>query len=107
MRVVGFDWDDVNREKLEHHDLDPDSVESLFEDGDPLVVEHPAVRKRYIALGFVPDGRFVLVVFEHDPETRWVRVVTGYEPESYRWWKKYAKAKNLRRRRPRRGREPH
>ncbi len=52
-------------------------------------------RRRHIALGFVPDGRFVLVVFEHDPETRWVRVVTAYEPTQSGWWHRYAKAKGL------------
>ena len=54
---------------------------------------NPKGRGRYIALGFVPDERFVLVVFEYDPKTRWVRVVTAHEAEHERWWKIYAKAK--------------
>jgi predicted component of type VI protein secretion system len=48
-----------------------------------------------VALGFAPEGRFVLVVFEYDEETRWIRVVTAYEPTDSSWWKKYAKAKGL------------
>jgi hypothetical protein len=48
-----------------------------------------------IALGFVPDDRFVLVVFQYDEATCWVRVVTAYEPTSNRWWKIYAKAKGI------------
>lgn len=96
MRVLGFDWDQRNRRKLELHDLDPESVEDLFEDGDPFVFRHPTARRRWVALGFVPDGRFVLVVFEYDVDTKWVRVVTAYEPSGSRWWKAYAKAKGIR-----------
>ena len=93
MRILGFDWDEHNRRKLDDHELDPESVEELFETGDPLVIRHPSVAGRFLALGFVPDGRFVLVVFERDQETRWVRVVTAYEPSSSRWWQEYEKAK--------------
>jgi uncharacterized DUF497 family protein len=96
MRVSGFDWDDTNRAKLELHDLVPDDVEALFEAGDPYVFRHPGGR-RHIALGIVPDGRFVLVVFEYDLSTRWIRVVTAYEPTNPGWWRKYAQAKGLQR----------
>ncbi len=71
MRILGFDWDDVNRAKLASHDLDAEDVEWLFELGDPDIFDHPTRRGRYIALGFVPDERFVLVVFEYDTKTRW------------------------------------
>lgn len=93
MRILGFDWDDINRRKLRMHDLEPADIEDLFESGDPLAFRHPTDRRRYLALGFTPDGRFVIVVFEHDPPTRWVRVVTAYEPTDERWWQRYAKAK--------------
>lgn len=93
MRILGFDWDRTNVRKLHAHDLEPDDVEELFESGEPYVFRHASRRRRHIALGFVPDGRFVLVVFEHDPETRWVRVVTAYEPADDRWWYRYARAK--------------
>jgi uncharacterized DUF497 family protein len=95
VRVLGFDWDEINRSKLAAHDLEPDDVEWLFEDGDPDTFEHPTRPGRFIALGFIPDERFVLVVFEQDQETRWIRVVTAHEAEHERWWKIYAKAKGL------------
>ena len=95
MRILGFQWDAINREKLAAHDLEPDDVEWLFELGDPDIFDHPTHRGRFIALGFVPDDRFVLVSFEYDKKTRWVRVVTAYEAEHERWWKIYAKAKKL------------
>jgi uncharacterized DUF497 family protein len=95
VRILGFDWDEVNRRKVEAHDLEPDDVESLFEAGDPDVFDHPKRKGRHVALGFVPDGRFVLVVFEYERETRWIRVVTAYEAENERWWEIYAKAKGL------------
>jgi len=95
MRIAGFEWDETNQAKLELHDLDSESVEELFASGDPLTFRHPRRRDRFIALGFVPDERFVLVVFEYKRRTRWVRVVTAYEPTDARWWKRYAKAKGL------------
>src|SRR5204862_97933 len=64
MRVLGFDWDESNRSKLRLHGLKPDDVEALFDVGDPYIFRHPQLRGRHIALGFVPDDRFVLVVFE-------------------------------------------
>ena len=91
MRIRGFDWDETNRRKTEEHDLDPESVEGLFAGNDLVVVRHPSKRERYLALGFVPDGRFVVVVFDYDPETHWVRVVTAYEPTSPRWWQQYTR----------------
>ena len=95
MLVLGFDWDKKNQAKLQLHDLEPDDVEFLFEDGDPVYLEHPTDRRRHIALGFVPDERFVLVVLEYNRTTRWVRVVTAYEPTSQVWWKCYARSKGL------------
>lgn len=91
MRIHGFDWDETNRRKTEEHDLDPDSVEELFAGVDSVVVPHPSKHERYLALGFVPDGRFVVVVFDYDSETRWVRVVTAYEPTNPRWWHQYTR----------------
>ena len=50
--------------------LDPTPFD--WDDGDPYVFAHPSDRRRHVALGFVPDERFVLVVFEYDAEKRWV-----------------------------------
>ena len=95
MRIAGFAWDETNQAKLELHDLDSESVEELFASGDPLAFRHPQRRDRFIVLGFVPDERFVLVVFEYNRRTRWVRVVTAYEQTDSRRWVRYAKAKGL------------
>jgi uncharacterized DUF497 family protein len=76
-----FHWDDENRTKLTSHDPDAkddaDDVEWLFELGDPDIFDYPTRGGRCIALGFVPDERFVLVVFEYDAKTPWVRVVSA------------------------------
>lgn len=95
MRILGFDWDAANRGKVALHGLDADDIEELFDGGEPYVFRHPSIPGRFIALGFVPDDRFVLVVFEYDQVTRWVRVVTAYEPTNAAWWKKYAQAKGI------------
>jgi uncharacterized DUF497 family protein len=97
MVILGFDWDETNRRKLELHDLAAEDVEDLFELGRPYIFKHPKNPSRHVALGFVPDERFVLVVCEYDKQTRWVRVVTAYEPSSEEWWKTYSKAKGRRR----------
>jgi len=89
MKYFGFDWDEVNSSKLAAHDLTTEDVEDLFDDTRPVFLRHPKRGDRTIALGFVPDGRFVLVVFEYRGETRWVRVVTAYEAQHERWWKVY------------------
>jgi uncharacterized DUF497 family protein len=96
VRILGFDWDETNRRKLELHDLDPDSVEELLADPGVLVLRHRSLTGRYLALGFVPDGRFVIVVFGQDRETRWVRVVTAYEPTNPRWCNEYERLKSHR-----------
>jgi uncharacterized DUF497 family protein len=44
---------------------------------------------RLIALGFVPDGRFVLVAFTYNKRRRAVRVVTAYEPTEPEWRIRY------------------
>lgn len=95
MRILGFDWDETNKSKLELHDLEPHDAEALFDLGAAFVFNHPSDSRRHIALGFVPDDRFVLVVFEYNKTTRWVRVVNAYEPTNPRWWKKYAQAKGF------------
>ena len=96
MRILGFDWDKINTKKLRAHDLEKDDVEDLFDEG-PVIVKKPEQSHRWTALGFLtkPDDRFVLVSFEFDKETHWVRVVTAFEPTSERWWRIYAKAKDI------------
>jgi uncharacterized DUF497 family protein len=96
MRILGFDWDKINTRKLKAHGFEADDIEALF-DEKPVVFRHPEEPSRRIALGFLPepDARFVLVSFERDDETRWVRVVTAFEPTNERWWRAYAKAKNI------------
>ena len=88
MKILGFDWDEHNQPKVESHELTPEDIEWLFEEGDPIFVAHPDPRRR-TALGFVPDGTFVLVVFEYDKVSRWVRVITAYPPTHERWWRLY------------------
>ena len=95
MRIDGYVWDRINREKVELHGLEPDEVEDLFEDGSPYFIPNPPPENRHIALGFLPDSRFALVVFEYDASIRFVRVVTAYEPTSEKWWRTYAQEKGF------------
>lgn len=69
MRILGFDGDAINTRKLAEHDLEVDDAELLFGSGEPDFFKHPTRRGRWIGLGLVPDGRFVLVVFTYDGPT--------------------------------------
>lgn len=89
VRVSHFDWDVGNVSKVEVHDLSPEEVECLFIDGDPVFRRHSRTRGRAIALGFVPDGRFILVVFSYNKRRKAVRVITAYEPTEPEWRIKY------------------
>ncbi len=89
MRVSTFEWNRANVEKLEAHDLGPDDVECLFAFGDPVFRRHARIPGRFIALGFVPDARFLLVVFAYNKKRRAVRVVTAYEPTDPYWRMRY------------------
>lgn len=98
--ILGFDWDDINIAKVRRHDLEPDDVEEVF--SDAVILDHPEHPRRLLALGHVPDGRFVLVPFEYADDLHWVRVVTAYEAAHQRYWKLYEGAKGgARRPRPR------
>ena len=94
--IVGFVWDSINTEKIDAHRLEPEDIEGLFDEA-PVVFQHPGHPQRWLALGFVPepDDRFVLVSFDIDEETSWARVVTAFEPTNEKWWRIYAKAKNI------------
>jgi uncharacterized DUF497 family protein len=85
VRVSHFDWDAGNVSKLEAHDLSPEEVELLFIDGDPVSRRHSRIRSSVIALGFVPDGRFILVVFSYSKRRKAIRVITAYEPTEPAW----------------------
>ncbi|OGQ89551.1 MAG: hypothetical protein A2289_07185 [Deltaproteobacteria bacterium RIFOXYA12_FULL_58_15] len=95
MLILGFDWDDINMDKIALHALTTDDVEYLFEHGEPYTFRHPTKIGRWLSLGFVPDDRFILVAFEYDSETQWARVVTAYESDSERYWRFYEKKKNI------------
>jgi uncharacterized DUF497 family protein len=89
VRISSFGWDRDNIAKVEAHDLSPDDVEWMFVDGAPLFRPHSRMPGRFIALGFVPDGRFVLVVFAYNKRRRVVRVITAYEPTEPEWRIRY------------------
>lgn len=89
VKVSTFEWDRENVEKVEVHELGPEDVEYLFAFGDPVFRRHAKVPGRFIALGFVPDARFALVVFAYNKKRRVVRVVTAYEPTDPSWRMRY------------------
>ncbi len=74
-----FIWDDEPGGNVEHvaeHGLMPEEAEWVVL--NPLVEETGKARGRSVRKGYLPDGRWVKVVFEWvDADT--VYVVTGYE----------------------------
>lgn len=75
--------------KVEAHDLSPEDIECLFTDGEPVFRPHSRTPGRAIALGFVPGGRFILVVFAYNKRRKAVRVISAYEPTEPEWRARY------------------
>ena len=50
MRILGFDWNEINAQTVEHHGLGAEDIEELFA-GKPVVFRHPEKPYRWIALG--------------------------------------------------------
>jgi uncharacterized DUF497 family protein len=67
--IVGFDWDDGNREKCQRHGVSVAEIESVF--GTPLIIVpddgHSAGERRLRAIGKAASGRHVFVVFTIRP----------------------------------------
>ena len=65
--IVGFDWDDGNRDKnyLKHNVLNGECEDVFF--NQPLVIvsdnKHSKKEKRYAAFGFTDGGRKLTVIF--------------------------------------------
>ena len=64
-RVVGFEWDDANRDKCRKHGVSVAAIESLFR--RPIAVfpdpAHSRRETRFKAIGKTDEGRSVLIVF--------------------------------------------
>ena len=100
MRILGCDWDNINLGKIAAHDLEQEDVEALLleDEAQSVFLPNPRYPSRWIALGYIPDGRFVLASFEYNRELFWVRVVTAYEDETDASFRLYEKAQSARHR---------
>ena len=79
--ALRFLWDDPddpngNIEHLTDHDLTIDDIERVL--ADPVSEGTSRSTGLPVAWGYVPDGRYVLVVYEKVAEQT-IRVVTAYE----------------------------
>ena len=65
--IIGFDWDDGNRDKnqLRHNVLNGECEDVFF--NQPLVIisdaKHSNIEKRYAAFGVTDGGRKLIVIF--------------------------------------------
>lgn len=65
IRVCGFDWDAGNAAKCETHGLSRPEIEAFF-GGELQIVhdlKHSLVEDRFIAVGYGPKQRPMLVIF--------------------------------------------
>jgi uncharacterized DUF497 family protein len=81
MEILGFDWDDGNRQKCKSHDMSLDEVESVFIN-QPMVspnMKHDADEERYHAIGMTTAGRYAYVVFtiRQNPEGKLIRPISA------------------------------
>ena len=65
--VIGFNWDDGNRDKCRKHGLTVEEIESAFRRSMRVYADpaHSASETRYIGIGTSASGRYLLVVFTH------------------------------------------
>jgi len=65
--IIGFDWDDGNRDKnqLKHNVLNGECEDVFF--NQPLVIisntKHSNIEKRYAAFGVTDGGRKLIIIF--------------------------------------------
>jgi len=66
IRVLGFDWDKGNRDKCRKHGLDLLEIEAFFKQESVYITpapNHSEKETRYLAAGWSPNGKPMLVVF--------------------------------------------
>jgi uncharacterized protein len=65
LEIVGFDWDDANREKCQKHGVSLAAIESLFHREIAVFsdADHSQNEERFKAIGKTDAGRPVLIVF--------------------------------------------
>lgn len=64
--IDGFDWDSGNSKKIEKHGVLPKDVEEFFRQDSVYVapdIKHSQTEERYLAVGSLPKGRPMVVVF--------------------------------------------
>ena len=62
MIIKAFDWDDINREHINKHQVGPDEVEESFAGKHHLFTARDG---RHILLGRSVSGRYLFIVFEY------------------------------------------
>lgn len=80
-RIVGFDWDDGNRQKsLDKHGVTEREAEDVFSDPKLLILideEHSGHEKRFHAYGASVMGRLLLVSFTLRANETLIRVISA------------------------------
>ena len=64
--IIGFDWDNGNREKCQKHEVSQAEIEALFRTPDLAVSddrEYSQKELRFLAFGQSNIGRYMIVAF--------------------------------------------
>ncbi len=93
-KITGFDWDKGNIDKsYEKHGIKPEEAEQVFLDVGLQVersIKHEQKEKRFIAIGEIPAGKILFIVFTmRNTEIRVVSARVANKTERRR----YAEAK--------------
>ncbi|MBI5211162.1 MAG: BrnT family toxin [Elusimicrobia bacterium] len=84
MQIKGFDWDDLNRDHIAQHGVEPEETEEAFL-GRRLIFRSYA--SRYVLLGRSAAGRHLIVAFAFSASMARVitaRDMTKAEKQRYR-----------------------
>lgn len=82
MKLVGFDWDQGNREKCLKHGVATEEIEYAFREGRAVVRPDPAHSERetrFQAVGLNSNGRHVFIVFtlREKEDGIWLRPISA------------------------------
>ncbi len=79
-KIIGFEWDEGNARKNEHHGVSMAEAEQVFFNAPLLVLtdaKHNEIERRFHALGRTNEGRRLHITFTLRAADRLIRVISA------------------------------
>lgn len=77
--IIGFEWDDGNREKCQSHGVPVAEIESMFRRTVAVIpdIAHSDAEERFKAIGRTDEGRHLFVVFARRANGALIRPISA------------------------------